>query len=169
MAPPASAGFLDFLFKPASPSVAEPPSASVLLAEPRDSETPAPRPLVVHPLVHHTVPVIEVRDPPCCKSGEDPYAYLMHDKTLRPGDAVMTPNGIRIFEGPVAARHGPNDFAPLAAAKNVESKNRTELAQVDARPGQLLPAQVLAQKPSKPETVAQWPGNKLGRLAMADR
>ena len=45
------------------------------------------------------------------------------DTTLRPGDAVMTPAGIRIFQG---ARHYPfavRDFRPLAYARNVPHRN----------------------------------------------
>ena len=165
MTAPASAGFLDFLFKPPSPSVP--------LVQPYDTQTPVIEPLTVHPLVLHRTPAAQVdsgrtKGDVCCKSGEDPVAFLMHDPTLRPGDAVMTRDGIRIFEGPVSSRHVRDDFTPLAKAKNIEPGTRAELAQVDVRAGETLPAQALVQRHSKLKAVAQMP-KSVGRLALADR
>lgn len=165
LAPPASAGFLDFLF--------EPPSPPAPLVQPYAEQAPVPEPRIVRPPVQHRTAAAhadarKTASVPCCISGEDPVAYLMHDATLRPGDAVMTRDGIRIFEGPVSSRHVPGDFVPLAAAGHVEPKNRAELAQVDVREGEALPAQAFVQQPSKPKSVAQLSKN-MRRLASADR
>jgi hypothetical protein len=173
MVPPASAGFLDFLFKSSSQSVIAPPNPSVPFVQPYATQTPVTGPRLARPPVPHRTPATQVysgktKGDPCCKFGEDPVAFLMHDATLRPGDAVMTRDGIRIFEGPVSAHHVRDDFSPLATAKNVESSTRAELAQVDVREGEVLPAQALVQKQSKPKAVAQLSQN-VRRLALADR
>lgn len=175
LTPPASAGFLDFLFKLPSPSAVEPQSPSV---QPYAVQAPVTALRIVRPAAHRKAPVLRVnvsivqaevgktKSDPCCKSGEDPVAYLLHDATLRPGDAVMTRDGIRIFQGPVSSHHVWADFAPLATATHVDSSARATLAQVDVREGETLPTQVAAQKQSKPKVVAQLP-KSARRFALA--
>jgi hypothetical protein len=185
MTSPASAGFLDFLFTPAGTSIAEPSEPPALLIRPRATPAPAVKLRITRPQVKSKSLIVEaepakVKSDPCCKPGEDPVAYLMHDETLRPGDAVMTPDGIRIFEGPISSHHGESDFAPLAKVRNIAPSSRAELAQVDVRAGEALPAetQMLAarapvQTPVKPQALAQASNEQsskdLRRLAMADQ
>ena len=44
---------------------------------------------------------------------------LIHDKTLRQGDAVMTKTGIKIFTGRETATHSMAEFTPLDNARRV--------------------------------------------------
>lgn len=171
-AAPANAGFLDFIFKPQSapaPAAVEIPAAPV--------GAPLAQTHVKDERIARTAPhkklaaEIEPRKPkraPCCKPGEDPVAYLMHDETLRPGDAIVTKDGIRIFEGPVSSHHMSSDFTPLRDARNVDSKTRATLAQVDAPAGEPLSAVASAEPQGKPKVVAEKPQSR-NLLAMADR
>ena len=42
---------------------------------------------------------------------------IMADKTLRPGDAVMSEHGLEIYAGPVSDRHERSQFVALAEAR----------------------------------------------------
>jgi hypothetical protein len=57
---------------------------------------------------------------------------LMHDATLRYGDAVMTKTGISIFTGERKALHDLDDFSPLKAAKHLRPGEKIALEAVDA-------------------------------------
>lgn len=101
----------------------------------------------------------------CCKTDDAADAF-MNDPTLRRGDAVMTKDGIRIFEGPVSTHHAAGDFVSLEMARNVGSKAKAVLSQVDAPVGDTLPAEV-SPLTITPNKVVQW---KLGSsVAVADR
>ena len=64
----------------------------------------------------------------CHRAGKHSYvAELMHDNTLRPGDMVVTNNGIEVFEGDKSGRVAPRDFVTLAHAPNVAKDWRAEL------------------------------------------
>ena len=72
------------------------------------------------------------------RRGNDLLAVL-HDMTLRRGDAVMTEAGFRIFAGNPAAAHTTRDFPPLARAPDVSSAVRgtlrgLEIASLSALP-----------------------------------
>lgn len=53
---------------------------------------------------------------------------IREDPTLRPGDAYMTADGLRVFEG-----DGPNDpkFVPVGQARGIGKKLRARLAALD--------------------------------------
>jgi hypothetical protein len=58
---------------------------------------------------------------------------LMDDESLRPGDAVMTPTGIRIFVGSSGNHHEPDDFRKLSDIKGLPKRERKALAALDAQ------------------------------------
>lgn len=58
---------------------------------------------------------------------------LMDDESLRPGDAVMTPTGIRIFVGSSGSHHEPDDFRTLSEIKGLPKRERKALAALDAQ------------------------------------
>lgn len=60
-------------------------------------------------------------------------ADLTDDDSLRKGDAVMTPAGIRIFAGDSGNRHEPEDFRKLSEIKGLPKRERNALAALDAR------------------------------------
>jgi hypothetical protein len=58
---------------------------------------------------------------------------LMDDESLRRGDAVMTPAGIRIFIGSSGNHHEPDDFRKLSEIKGLPKVERKVLAALDAQ------------------------------------
>jgi hypothetical protein len=44
----------------------------------------------------------------------NPVPKLLEDKTLRPGDIVMFPDGLRVFTGRAASHHAMADFEPMS-------------------------------------------------------
>jgi len=56
---------------------------------------------------------------------------LMHDPTLRYGDAVMMTSGINIFTGTEERSHDREDFTPLREAKHIKPAERTILSSMD--------------------------------------
>ncbi|MBB4040331.1 hypothetical protein GGR34_001984 [Microvirga flocculans] len=55
----------------------------------------------------------------------NPVAALLSDSTLRPGDMVMFPDGLRVFTGRVGQTHKLNDFKPIAQmAKGLSRSTR---------------------------------------------
>ena len=65
-----------------------------------------------------------------CKGPATPGTDLMailHDMTLRRGDAVMTAAGFRIFGGPKEAVHTARDFHPLARSHDIDRRLRGTL------------------------------------------
>ena len=61
---------------------------------------------------------------------------IFADKTLRPGDAVMTKDGIRIYAGDTSSSsHEASDFVPLADAHHVKKSARLALAAIDTAKG----------------------------------
>jgi hypothetical protein len=64
----------------------------------------------------------------------NPVPDLLADSTLRPGDMVMFPNGLRVFTGQPGTKHVLADFEPVSqAGKAVSSSTRKLVAQL--RPG----------------------------------
>jgi hypothetical protein len=57
---------------------------------------------------------------------------LMHDESLRHGDAVMTGAGIRIFVGDKGSHHYRADFRMLSEIKGLSKSKRNALADLDA-------------------------------------
>ena len=56
---------------------------------------------------------------------------LLHDETLRPGDSVVTAQGVRVFRGPSKCPHKPDEFLPLAAVNDLSKAKRDELVAVE--------------------------------------
>jgi hypothetical protein len=65
--------------------------------------------------------------------GPVPPTDLMDDGSLRHGDAVMTPAGIRIFIGSSANHHEPEDFRKPSEIKGLSKVERKALAALDAQ------------------------------------
>jgi hypothetical protein len=64
----------------------------------------------------------------------NPVPALLADGTLRSGDLVMFPGGLRVFAGDTGTKHKLTDFEPLArAGKAVPAATRKLAAQL--RPG----------------------------------
>jgi hypothetical protein len=105
-------GFWEVIRSQAAVRVTAPsPGFSVVLP----SALPAPRPQIVRLPSPTTAKLV----PPDPDKRENPLAALLRDPTLRHGDIVMFPNGPRVFRGEPGSRHSPNDFAPLAAARDM--------------------------------------------------
>ncbi|HEX8165013.1 MAG TPA: hypothetical protein VF601_04405 [Beijerinckiaceae bacterium] len=81
------------------------------LAHPRDDGTESSRPTM--PLV--AKPMGEV---------ENPVPALLADKTLRPGDIVVFPDGPRLFRGEPGERHALRDFVKIANPKALPPEAR---------------------------------------------
>ncbi|KFG69345.1 hypothetical protein [Microvirga sp. BSC39] len=118
---------------PAPPpqSVGYPPDPG--FEQPRQKARPRPRPVVVEQL--------EVKKPIEPKPmGEiaNPVPALLADSTLRPGDMVMFPDGLRVFTGKPGASHKLTDFKPLAQAGKHLSRATRKLVQ------HLLPSENIA-------------------------
>ncbi|MGH6835956.1 MAG: hypothetical protein ACREC9_10505 [Methylocella sp.] len=65
--------------------------------------------------------------------GPVPPTDLMDDESLRRGDAVMTPTGIRIFIGSSGDHHEPEDFRKPSEIKGLPKRERKALAALDAQ------------------------------------
>ncbi len=59
---------------------------------------------------------------------ENPVPQLLADSTLRPGDMVMFPDGLRVFTGEPGERHTLADFKSLGRAKDVVPAATRKLA-----------------------------------------
>lgn len=53
------------------------------------------------------------------------------DKTLAPGDAVMTPTGLKVFNGSRSWPYTANNFAAIAASGRMTGSVRKELTAID--------------------------------------
>jgi hypothetical protein len=56
---------------------------------------------------------------------------LMRDATLRPGDVIVTDEGVRVFEGSGACPHAISNFRTLAETRILSPGTRTALAQIE--------------------------------------
>ena len=101
--------------------------------QPRRKARPRPKPVVVEQL--------EIKKPIEPKPlGEiaNPVPALLADSTLRPGDMVMFPDGLRVFTGKPGSSHKLTDFKPLAqAGKHLSRATRKLVAH-------LLPSENIA-------------------------
>jgi hypothetical protein len=70
------------------------------------------------------------RDPKPIGEVSNPVPALLADETLRPGDLVMFPDGLRVFRGQVGGRHRLSDFAKLGDPNRMASWERKLLARV---------------------------------------
>jgi len=122
--------------QPAAP--APPPPAfgyqpDAVVEPPRRKARPRPKPVVVDQ--SEIKKPIEPKPP-----GEiaNPVPTLLADSTLRPGDMVMFPDGLRVFTGKPQSSHRLTDFKPLAQASKHLSRATRKLV------AHLLPAENLA-------------------------
>ena len=86
----------------------------------------------------------------CHAATEQSSVALLQDFTLRKGDGVMTPKGIKVFRG---AQHWPykrNDFLSLAETRDVTGLDRGALAAIEQAAKGLRPA-VARTKSKVPE------------------
>ncbi len=115
----AQAGFFDQLF-----GGFQAPAAAPIEASPsyNGAVDVAPR---SH--IHRVVRIAPVDSKPVLQKTTD----LMHDKTLRAGDAVMMKDGIHVYAGRDGDRHNKGEFVTLDDARHVASKARVELAGLD--------------------------------------
>lgn len=129
-------GFLRALTQPAPPAPPPQPfeyQPDPALEQPRRKARPRPKPIAVEqPEVKKPIepkPVGEIANP---------VPALLADSTLRPGDMVMFPDGLRVFTGTPGASHKLTDFKPLAQAGKHLSRATRKLV------SHLLPAENLA-------------------------
>lgn len=128
----AQAGFFDQLFGVApTPAPAPAPAPSVQYGVPAGSVAPAPRAsgrAEHHADSHRARKRMVARE---TKPVRQEPTDLMHDKTLRPGDAVMMKNGVHVYAGPETSRHHESQFLPLDNARHLSSQERGELVAMD--------------------------------------
>ena len=61
---------------------------------------------------------------------------IMHDKTLRSGDAVMTDKGVRVFDGERSSRHDDDEFVKLTDTSGMSREVRSTLDAINAHRSQ---------------------------------
>jgi hypothetical protein len=81
------------------------------LEQPRRKTRPRPKPVAVE-----QVEIKKPVEPRPVGEITNPVPALMADSTLRPGDMVMFPDGLRVFTGKSGGPHKLADFKPLAQA-----------------------------------------------------
>jgi len=87
--------------------------------------------------VHRTHTLIPKEDHDAIKEASKTTGIL-HDKTLRSGDIVMTESGIRVFEGSKSATHSSADFKKISDARNLSPELRRTLVAINARSSPIL-------------------------------
>lgn len=147
---PARAGFFDFLFNPKAP-IWNPFAPEPQHAQPTQRAAPVRKKKPLRPVAR--APRLEKTQP-----SRAPLASrdFMDDGSLRGGDAVMTPNGIRIFTGPPGDRHRPEQFTTLDEIKGLGKRERSALSALDARTASTRAAvkPILASGRSAAENIA---------------
>jgi hypothetical protein len=126
---PARAGLLDFLFDPKAP-VWNPFAPTPQQAQP----TPRSAPVVQRKKSRKSVArTVRLRDKTRA-SGLPPASHdFLDDGSLRGGDAIMTPNGIRIFTGPPGRHHRLENFARVNEIEGLGKQERSALIALDSR------------------------------------
>ena len=126
--PARAQGLFDFLRGFSQPVPAAPPPQPVEVQpnsfadQPRRRSAARPKPAPVEVLEIKTP--IQARHP---VDMENPFPALLADSTLRPGDMVMFPDGLRVFTGRVGSRHKVSDFTPVAQAGKALSRETRKL------------------------------------------
>ena len=107
------------------------PPAPVPAYQPFDHRSPAPerrrpraRPKPVPVEQTEAKKPVEPRSP---GDMDNPVPALLSDSTLRSGDLVMFPDGLRVFTGRVGSQHTMADFKPLAQAGKALSRATRKL------------------------------------------
>ena len=92
----------------------------------------------------------------CCSDAQDAIAKIMHeDRTLRPGDAYMSSDGLRVYEGD---RAKDQEFVPVHQARALDKTSKARLAAVEKAPVQAIPLNP-GQKPHLAPAIAPHAGN----------
>lgn len=126
--PAQAQGLFDFLRGFAQPVPSAPPPQPVELepnsfaGQPRPRSSARPKPAPVEVL--QVKPPIQARHP---GEMDNPFPALLADSTLRPGDMVMFPDGLRVFTGRVGSQHKVSDFTPVARAGKALSRSTRKL------------------------------------------
>ena len=131
----AQAGFFEQLF-----GVQPSPQPSYEYERPAQPEGNV-EPLIIQ---RHAAKKVAVDDKPVLQKTTD----LMHDKTLRPGDAVMTKTGIHVYAGREKSVHNSGEFVALDDAHHIKGEAKVMLAALDATRNDPL------TKPTTPDTLA---------------
>jgi hypothetical protein len=119
----ARAGFFDFLFGPPAVPEQQPYDAERVYRHRFSHGFHAHKPAARHKLALADKPDHPVR--PLAP------ADIMDDPSLKRGDAVMTPAGIRIFVGYSGVPHHPEDFRKISEVKKLSQRERSALAALD--------------------------------------
>ena len=116
---------------PPPPSFGYQPDPEV--ARPRRKARPRPKPVAVEqPEVRKPI------EPRPMGEIDNPVPALLADSTLRRGDIVMFPDGLRVFAGRPGGPHKLTDFKPVAQAGKLLSRETRKLVK------HLLPAENIA-------------------------
>jgi len=100
---------------------------------PRRKARPRPKPVAVaQPEVRKPI------EPKPMGEIDNPVLALLADRTLRRGDMVMFPDGLRVFAGRTGGPHKLTDFKPVAQAGKLLSRETRKLVK------HLLPAENIA-------------------------
>jgi hypothetical protein len=159
----ANAGFFDFLFGPLHPPAAQPVYQSPPQpGYPRKKKAAAHRSRSLVAKIH---PSHEGRGAHLERGA---VVGLMDDDSLKNGDAVMTPAGLRIFTGSSGAHHSDDDFARISEIKGLSKTQRSALLFLDAgaanagqRPTLVAGRSVAEGGPAAGEMIVDPKGNKI--------
>ncbi len=126
---PASAQDFFAFFRPFSQPIVSVPIYEPFAYRPLSAlDQPKPRPKVRlrAKVARFEQPPVKMPDKPKAE-GEiaNPVPDLLADSTLRPGDMVMFPDGLRVFTGRAGAKHVLADFEPVSrSGKAIPSSTR---------------------------------------------
>ncbi|WP_158807306.1 hypothetical protein [Beijerinckia sp. L45] len=146
----AQAGFFDQLFGGSQPSQPE-----YNQAPPQQQLDTQPEPFVLQQ--RRIVKRVVADDKPVLQKTTD----LLHDKTLRPGDAVMMKTGIHVYTGRETSTHRSADFSPLDQASRLKPNKRIALASMDGTRNDPL------AKGSAPDTLSSGRSAAVGTPVVA--
>jgi hypothetical protein len=121
----ANAGFFDFLFAPLHPAPVQPSYSDQYNAQPRTKRVAAHRPKVVVARMHPG------RDSHGNHVAPHTVVGLMDDESLRNGDVVMTPDGLRVFTGSSGGHHNDDDFAKITETEGLSKAELSTLLFLD--------------------------------------
>jgi hypothetical protein len=123
-------GFLNLFSQPSAPAPVYRPFEDGIPAVSQPRRKPVrPKPAPAEPAA-----VKMPEKPKAPGEIDNPVPALLADSTLRPGDMVMFPDGLRVFTGKPGGQHKLTDFQPLSqAGKSLSRETRKLIA--DLHPG----------------------------------
>lgn len=130
VAVPAQAqGLFDFFRRLSQPSAPAPTYHPFDNGIPQSSQ---PRRKPTRPKPVEPTPIKMPDKPKAPGEIDNPVPLLLADSTLRPGDMVMFPDGLRVFTGKPGTQHRLADFQPLSrAGKSLSRETRKLVAQLN--------------------------------------